>query len=61
MDLYQHCNIEIFSKYGEIYNSCYIRITKDMINDKSLLITEVIKDNIDRIKESIENKKKLLE
>ena len=61
MDLYQHCNIEIFSEYGEIYNdSCYVRITKDMINDKSLLITEVIKDNIDRIKESIENKKNYL-
>ena len=61
MDLYQYCNIEIFSEYGEIYNnSCYIRITKDMINDKSLLITEVIKDNIDRIKESIENKKNCL-
>jgi len=61
MELYQPCTIEIFSEYGEVYKKeCYIDITKDIVKDKSLLITQVIKENIDSIKESIENKKSSL-
>lgn len=61
MELYQPCIIEVFSEYGEIYKKeCYIDVTKDMIKDKSLLIAQIIKYNIDGIKESIENKKSSL-
>ena len=61
MELYQPCIIEIFSEYGEVYKKkCYIDVTKDMIKDKSLLIAQIIKYNIDGIKESIENKKSSL-